>query len=663
MTFKFRSILFLLVFAIISVKSNGQNFDEGFDFLNSGDYAQAEIFFSKKLDSFPNSLNAIVGYGRAIGLGGRVKEANDLFAKNHELYPKNKDISMNYAESQLWLGDYAKAKKSYQELLTKYPDDAVVKFQLANIYSNLNQQDSAVFYINQALNIDPQNEGFLNSKKHIYLAYAYDQSMRQNYDTALVILDSLDVEFPNEEKVLFTKANTYMMAGEYKKANSLYQKGLDMNYDSKEGNYGMAVSHLSLSNLQRAMTYAKNNFVNPTARDSSILALAYLKTNRPNSALSLMNDSTKNIFGIAEYMSLKNHPEKAEEWISANDDNSRSMLSAKINYAIKARNKSAANMGLANYESSFKKDKSFRQLQNSYDNSFAAQLNSKNGYGFDSDSSTNYFSENTLRLPIGEKLFLSTKLNYKKLVALRESEETDIFNFGIGLRYLVKEQFEFYALPSFYRAAEMDIEQITYALGIKFKADASQEFHLGSYTEVQDFNINLLKAQLLNTHYFLNYSLNIRQKYGIFTQLYYTDWSDGNTRKLFYGSLYRILKLAPSVKTGINYQYFSFDLQKSDLYFSPEKFQLIEYFAELFQSEDAYSKNFYKAFVGLGIQNIDLNKNQFTYRVEAEYGVKNRKGNYLSAFVQRSNAASTSISGFTYTQLGIRFRWRNSIIK
>ncbi len=651
----------MLASLFISIGVSAQNFEQGFVLLDSSKYSEAEAYFAEAIRKHPNSLSAIVGYGRAIGLAGKTDEAREYFKAKYRTYPQSKEISMNYAESLLWSQKYDAARSIYLRLSEKYAQDAVLVFQLANIYSHLGEQEKAIQYIAQAIAKDPENTGFQNSQKHILLAYSYELAIDQEYEKALDILADLEVKYPNDEKIHFSTANTQLMAEQYKAALQRYQEGLVKGYDERESGRGIAVSHVSMSHPQRAMKHAQKIVsAGSTIADSSVLALAYLKRNQIHKAENLLRDTSAQKYLIAEYLSLRNKPEEAYHLLSSRIDSSRVMQAARITYAIKARKKSTAHETLCSFQQKYSDDTRVGALSNDYLRTFGDKFRSTLAYNFDSDSSLNYYGRGTLSKSLGAHFFLEPSFLYKKLQDLRTDESTAVYQMGLGLRYLHLEKLELYLSPQVYRSPDLNLGKLTYAMGIKYKLDAAQEVHAGTNTEVQDFNINLLNEQLLNTHYFLNYSMNIRQKYGLFLQCYHSRWSDGNTRKLAYASFYRILQNVPVLKLGMNAQYFGFDRQQPELYFSPTSFRLVEGFVELFKSDEATSQAFYRIYLGMGLQTIDQNSGQLTYRVEGEYGRADRRGNYLSLFAKRSNAASSSVSGFTYTQLGIRLRWREA---
>ena len=60
---------------------------EGFTYLETGKYAQAETFFDTILKDYPQNKTARLCYGRAVGLNGDAQKANTIFTNLLADYP------------------------------------------------------------------------------------------------------------------------------------------------------------------------------------------------------------------------------------------------------------------------------------------------------------------------------------------------------------------------------------------------------------------------------------------------------------------------------------------------------------------------------------------------------------------------------------------------
>jgi hypothetical protein len=166
--------------------------------------------------------------------------------------------------------------------------------------------------------------------------------------------------------------------------------------------------------------------------------------------------------------------------------------------------------------------------------------------------------------------------------------------------------------------------------------------------------------------------LNTNFNVGWFTQYYYTFQSDENTRNLLFTSLYYQILEKPSLKGGVNYQNISFKNQVPTIYFSPSKFNAVELFIDLIKDE-AVAKNkewFYGLTAATGFQFIEGGDQQSTYRVQAKLGYKFSERSLINIYGMQSNiasaVASANAASFTFTELGLRFKWillRNPLFK
>lgn len=115
----------------------------------------------------------------------------------------------------------------------------------------------------------------------------------------------------------------------------------------------------------------------------------------------------------------------------------------------------------------------------------------------------------------------------------------------------------------------------------------------------------------------------------------------------------------PVLKGGLNYQYIAFKNQVPNDYFSPSKFNAVEVFLELLKDEKIAKANswFYNANLATGYQFIENNDKQLTYRVQAKLGYKFSDRLLANVYGIKSNIASVSVAGFTYTEMGLRLKW------
>uniref|UniRef100_UPI000AE6EFF6 tetratricopeptide repeat protein n=1 Tax=Tenacibaculum ovolyticum TaxID=104270 RepID=UPI000AE6EFF6 len=168
---KIKKIILLFLF-LITASMYSQNMKEGFTYLETGKYEQAETFFKVILKSYPKNKTARLCYGRAIGLNGNAEKAVSLFINLLKDFPTDFEVKLNYAESLLWNKKYKKAKKYYKTLLEENNKSFPTLLGYANTLSNLKEYDKAIIYVDKALTVLPKNKNALISKKYMRLGLA-----------------------------------------------------------------------------------------------------------------------------------------------------------------------------------------------------------------------------------------------------------------------------------------------------------------------------------------------------------------------------------------------------------------------------------------------------------------------------------------------------------
>lgn len=112
---------FLLFFISSSLLVFSQDMQEGFTYLETGEYQQAETFFQIILKEHPDNKTARLCYGRAIGLNGNTEQANTLFTNLLADYPSDFEVKLNYGESLLWNNNFPEAKTYFKGLVAEDP--------------------------------------------------------------------------------------------------------------------------------------------------------------------------------------------------------------------------------------------------------------------------------------------------------------------------------------------------------------------------------------------------------------------------------------------------------------------------------------------------------------------------------------------------------------
>ena len=251
-TYKLTALLFLLSFTIHAQ----QSMQKGFELLENGNFADAEDFFDSYLKLDATNKTALICYGRALGLNGTPGEANSLFANLVQEYPNDYEVAINYNESFLWAGKYEEAKPLYKKMVLDYPDEFGALLGYANTLSNLKEFKAALYWVNKAIALQPDNEGAKISRKYIKLGFANEYVNAQKYGLGQQLIQEIFEDFPDDKEALLNLANIYMITKALESAKRIYWRYASSSRDSITAKNGIAlVEHIG-GNERKALKIA-----------------------------------------------------------------------------------------------------------------------------------------------------------------------------------------------------------------------------------------------------------------------------------------------------------------------------------------------------------------------------------------------------------------------
>ncbi len=674
-------LLIKLVFIIVLTAqfTFAQDMQKGFTLLETGKYAEAESFFETILKTYPKNKTARLCYGRAVGLNNQTEKASVIFTSLLEDYPNDFEVKLNYGEALLWSKNYIKAERYFKDLIAEDPKSFPALLSYANTLSNLKDYENALTYVNKALDVLPGNPNALTSKKYMYLGYAYQNQQAQNYDKAEALLKENLVLFKDDKDTLLNLANLYLIANKLDTAKVTYgilEKNPEHNTIALNGLAlvahlkGKEKEALKLSNnAYLSLTETFENVLKQQTTERYIQALiwnkkfktasnhiAELVKKHPNKNWVLALRATLNIY-------KSNFKESVEDYskILENDSTSFDGNLGKAN-ALKA---------LGNYDNAYTSAKNtlnFYEKQKDASN-FIKNLNTtftpfhelKIAYSFDNGNNEAFAITNNLEFPLSTKFKLLGAYNYRNTsnAVTNNNATSNDFSFGLDYQLLPNIVFKGLAGVSSAKATTNTYTQLLTDISFNIKPFKLQTLDVGYKRELQSFNAELLDREIVLNNYYANYSLATNFNLGWFLQYFYTSQNDENTRHLVFTSLYYNLLAKPSLKAGLNYQYITFKNQVPTIYFSPETFNAGEVFINIIKDEAITKPKawFYELTAATGLQYIDDGNSQSTYRVQGKLGYKFSDRCLANIYGTRSNIASATAAGFTFNEIGFRFKW------
>ncbi|WP_420571112.1 tetratricopeptide repeat protein [Kordia sp.] len=672
----------LFIFLLIGVFGFSQNMKEGFSYLENGKYQEATSFFKTILQEYPTNKTARLCYGRAVGLNGDSAKAKTIFTNLLKDYPKDFEVKLNYGESLLWNQEFNLAKAYYQQLVKEDSKNFPALLGFANTLSNLKEYESALKYVNKALEVSPGNPNAMTSKKYIYLGNAYQKQQAQQYTASESILKECLSIFTNDKDTLLNLANLYLIMNELDKAKATYAiLGENVsNYEAETAAFnGLAlVEHLkgndkkALQISQTAYDHLGNPTGTPIAQQTSeryIQALIWNKKytkaqdlieelieTQPNENWILALRATLNVYKSNFKKSLADYNQ-----ILVNDSTSFDGNLGKAN-VLKALGRydeayAAAEKTLVFYNNQKDATNFLKEL----DTKFSAFYDGKASYTFDNGDNEAFSVQNSIEFPFSTRLKLLGNYTYRTTNNTVTNNKATSHAASAGLEYQLLPNMTFKGTLGITsaKAETNDFTQLLADLSLNIKPFKLQTLDIGYKREIQSFNADLLDREIVQNNFYANYNVSTNFNLGWFTQYYYTAQNDDNSRHLLFTSLYYNILSKPSLKVGLNYQYITFEKQVPSIYFSPEKFNAGEVFLNLIKDENITKTNewFYELTAATGLQYIEDNESQSTYRFQGKLGYKFSDRCLVNVFGTRSNIASATAAGFTFTEVGVRFKW------
>lgn len=659
--------------------TQAQKMDEGFQMLEKGDFKKGATFFNTILIDYPTNKTARLCYARAIGLSSNPEGALEAFIQMRKEYPNDLEIDLNYAESLLWNKKFETAEVFYIELIAQNPTDFVAHLGYANTLSNLKKYELALEIVNKALEISPNNPGAMVSRKYIKLGYADQKVKQQEYQIAEDFYNEILFDFTNDRDALLNKANLYLITKQIAKGKQVYYTLATNQKDSIVALNGLSLlEHLDDKNKNALaiakMALDKSEVVSDTTlvhrtQERFVQALIWnkkfkdakqtidsLDSKSPNSNWILALDATLHVYKSEFEDAITNFDQ-----ILINDSKSfDGNLGIANAYLARGENQKALD-ALDQTLVLFKDQKDAVAIKEKLLLKFTPVVEEKIAYSFDNGDNKAIASTTELNVPTSLKWSFNGSYQYRTTKNEITSVQATTNNMTAGAQYHFrpKTTLHFNGGITSANAQNSSFNEVLIHSYVKTKPMKKQDLELGYKRELQNFNADLIDKKIAMNNFYLNNNFGTNYNLGWFTQYFFTTQTDNNTRHLLFTSLYYTLLAKPVLKTGLNYQYITFKNQVPNDYFSPSKFHAFEIFVDFLKDEQAVENKgiFYTVSAATGLQYIEDQSQQFTYRFQAKFGYKASNRLYINLYGIHSNIASATAAGFTYTELGLRVKW------
>lgn len=646
----------------------GQDFSQGFQLLEKGNFKEAATYFEQARAAYPNNLTAKVCYGRAIGLSGKAEEANTLFETLYLKLPDNQEIALNYAESLLWTAQPDKALTVYKKLLDKQPELFTALLGQANAQASDQQYELALSSIEKAIRLAPENTNALTSLKFIRLGLANQYKFEGKIGKARALLQQNLQQFPADSHVLNSWADLEIGQGNYEKAEGFYRQLTH----PIEALLGQSLAlHLQKKN-KTALQYAQEAHAHATASSDRTwiqkaqqrLVQAMLWNKKYKQARKAIDTATNQGLGIQEIRPLE------ASW---------AMYTGQIRTAISCYEKILiddvqsfdGNLGIANayfalgdLESAlnyahrtlkfFPNQKDAKGLIKKIEQQQTPVLSSAASIAEDNgDNRAEQLSLN-VQLPVSNRFSMKAGFSRRKTENKITQDSAVQSTFAVGASYQIHNKTRILADLGVISTNGNQQQYKGLQGGVYLEAAplSRQYLKVGVSRSLQNFNAALLNEALYMNSLVINHNITTAKGLGWYTGYDFTSQSDENTRHNLFTSVYG--NLFPSLKVGGNYQYLSFKNQEPLRYFSPAQYHSAELFASFNHSTKKWKFNLDAA---IGKQWIESQAAMNVLRIQGGIDYTFSPQFQLGVFGQYSNSASATATGFEIQEIGIRLRW------
>lgn len=198
---------------------------------------------------------------------------------------------------------------------------------------------------------------------------------------------------------------------------------------------------------------------------------------------------------------------------------------------------------------------------------------------------------------------------------------------------------------------------ITGEQSITFQPNDRRMVAVYYHTELLNFTASLIGQNVRSHNLGYRTHIMLNGKTGVYSQGSWGALSDTNQRYQFFGSIYRLIRTEPTLKTGVNFSALHFSENNRENYFAPNRFLSTEAFTDFSTALAATSKFYLSMQAAAGIQKIETQNwdPAFRFQTELGYRVKHFETNLK---YQTSNVAAANGTGYRFNWITLNVVWK-----
>lgn len=261
------------------------------------------------------------------------------------------------------------------------------------------------------------------------------------------------------------------------------------------------------------------------------------------------------------------------------------------------------------------------------------------------------FWENEVKEPIQIGLRAGTSKVYSK-----ENQKTNLSFFSGKTAYKWSPAIETMGEITFQQISPQNGEAfrgVTGRIATNYQPNDRRMVGLFYQSDILNFTAELLDKNIRSQDVGYVTHIMLDGRTGIFSQGSVGKFNDKNSRVQFFGSIYRVLRTEPTLKSGLNFSGLSFKDSETILYFAPNRFLSTELFIDYSTSMPLISKVAMQVQLAGGLQKIEELAWDSTFRGQVEFNYR-VSGFDLGLKGQLSNVAASSGTGYRFHYVTFR---------